>query len=90
MDWRKLYFGKIKRNEIEEAIKDLDWQKLRNSLKGKDLEYKYISLLNYYNENKNKGNLRLLQVRLTNYVTALSRGGLIKPCDYCKGGLNGK
>lgn len=83
MDWRKLYFGKVSPNEVKLAINDFNWQKTRLSMKGKTLSEKYSILSNYYNKELAKGNnIRLLQVRVTNYVTALSRGGLIKPSDY--------
>ena len=83
MDWRKLYFGKVSPNEVKIAVSDVNWQKIRKSMKGKSLYDKYKILLNYYNSEKIKtNNIRLLQVRVTNYITALSRGGLIKPNDY--------
>ena len=80
LDWRKLYFGKVHPGEVKEAVKDTYWQTLRVAIKGLSLERKYQILLNYYNRHKDEG--RALEVRLTNYVTALSRGGLIKPENY--------
>ena len=88
MDWSKLYFGKIAKEEVERAINDAEWQKLRNEMKGKTLERKYKMLSDYYELEslvaRNAKELRMLQVRVTNYVTALSRGGLINPPDYRK------
>lgn len=80
LDWRKLYFGKVHPEEVKEAVKDAYWQTLRVAIKGLSLERKYQILLNYYNRHKDEG--RAIEVRLTNYVTALSRGGLIKPENY--------
>lgn len=80
LDWRKLYFGKVHSEEVKEAVKDAYWQTLRVAIKGLSLERKYQILLNYYNRHKDEG--RAIEVRLTNYVTALSRGGLIKPENY--------
>ena len=80
LDWRKLYFGKVHPEEVREAVKDSRWQTLRVAIKGLPLERKYQILLNYYNRYKEEG--RAIEVRLTNYVTALSRGGLIKPENY--------
>jgi len=80
LDWRKLYFGKVHPEEVKEAVKDPLWQLLRESIKGLPLSDKYNILLNYYNRHKDEG--RALEVRLTNYITALSRGGLIKPENY--------
>lgn len=80
LDWRKLYFGKVHPEEVKEAVKNAYWQTLRVAIKGLSLERKYRILLNYYNRHKDEG--RAIEVRLTNYVTALSRGGLIKPENY--------
>lgn len=79
MDWSKLYFGKVTREEVERAIDDANWQSLRQEMKGKSLERKYKMLSDYY---ELALLLRMLKVRVTNYVTALSRGGLIKVGDY--------
>ena len=93
MDWSILYFGPIERDEIQAAVDDAEWQSLRKRLKGKPLETKYAMLEGYYNETlcrlrllnaDESDEIRLLQVRVTNYVTALSRGGLIKVEDYRK------
>lgn len=91
MDWSKLYFGPVERSEIQNAIDDAEWQSLRKKLKGEPLEVKFSMLEGYYNETLHRlrlhnadesDEIRLLQVRVTNYVTALSRGGLIKVGDY--------
>lgn len=82
LDWSKLYFGKVHPDEVAMYTNDPRWQAVRMSMKGKSLEEKYQTLLNYYNAHKIKS--RALEVRITNYVTALSRGGLIKPEDYRK------
>jgi len=79
-NWKKLYAGKVKRNEVKKYVKDKKWQKLRISLKGKSLKDKYLMLEKYLKNNKDRPS----QVRVTNYITALSRGGLIKPSDYRK------
>lgn len=90
MDWHNLYFGHVSPQEVQEAVKDPEWQALRLSLKGLPLQEKYNKLYDYYwgkyidwgTYQIEDGELRLVKVRLTNYVTALSRGGLIKPEDY--------
>ena len=88
MDWSKLYFGKVAKGEVERAIDNAEWQKLRNEMKGKTLERKYKMLTDYYEREslvaRDAKELRMLQVRVTNYVTVLSRGGLIKVEDYRK------
>lgn len=92
LNWGRLYFGHVYVSEVQKAIKDPEWQKLRKDLKGRSLEEKYERLLDYYQkellglgslpDSEFWGALRMLQVRCTNYVTALSRGGLISPSDY--------
>lgn len=94
LNWSRLYFGHVYVSEVQKAIRDPEWQKLRKDLKGRSLEEKYERLLDYYQRGLLKlsslpdsefwGALRMLQVRCTNYVTALSRGGLISPSDYRK------
>ena len=98
MNWSLLYSGHVSPKEVQEAVKDAEWQKLRQGLKGTSLQAKYVALLEYSCKTrigllaryinsqitpKNyRHELRMLDVRLTNYITALSRGGLIKPSDY--------
>ena len=101
MDWHKLYFGRVSLDEIREAVKDAEWQKLRKEMKGRALAEKYDMLRRYYEETSErltfdylKGaydrfpagtyghDMRMLQVRCTNYVAALARGGLIEPKAY--------
>lgn len=79
MDWSKLYFGHVSVNEVKKYIPDPDWQAVRRSMKGTSLQNKYNTLKNWLFVNDSN---RMSQVQVTNYVTALSRGGLIKPSDY--------
>ena len=48
MDWSKLYFGKVTKEEVKRAIDDANWQSLRQEMKGKSLERKYKMLSDYY------------------------------------------
>lgn len=98
MNWKSLYYGHVSPQEVQEAVKDVEWQKLRRRLKGTSLQTKYATLLEYSDDaraeiltrhiigqttkNEFLHEMRMVEVRLTNYVTALSRGGLIKPEDY--------
>lgn len=79
VDWSRLYFGSLGRDEIQEHVKDAAWQELRQSLLGEHLSVKYDKLVSWLVLNEYS---RASQVQVTNYVTALSRGGLIKPEDY--------
>lgn len=77
--WRNLYSGSVTAKEVQTYVKDPEWQCLRKELKGTSLEWKYVVLRDYLLEHPDD---RARQVRVTNYITALSRGGLIKPEDY--------
>ena len=90
MDWKKLYFGKVARSEVFRAIDNDEWQKVRLSMKGASLTKKYEILSLYLKKSVeafesgdiNINEMRRVEIRITNYVTALSRGGLIEPEDY--------
>jgi hypothetical protein len=79
MDWKKLYFGYLSRKEIQEHVVKSDWQIIRLSMKGVSTAEKYRILEKWLKDNDYS---RSAQVQVTNYVTALSRGGLVKPEDY--------
>ena len=78
-DWHMLYFGHVPVVDMRKYTPEAEWQKVRIDMKGKTLVYKYNSLCRW---------LICCQfsyaskIQVTNYVTALSRGGLIKPEDY--------
>jgi len=79
MDWKTLYFGHMCKDEVLRCVKDPEWQALRIAMKGSTTEHKFYSLTAWL---KVRNYSREAQVQVTNYVTALSRGGLIKPADY--------
>lgn len=90
LDWRSLYYGHVESQEVAKAVKDYEWQALRLAMKGEPLETKYAMLKGYRATmiarleagRIDEDEWRMVEVRITNYVTALSRGGLIKPEDY--------
>lgn len=90
LDWRTLYYGHVSPQEVAQAVKDPAWQTLRRAMKGTSLETKYAMLKDYRAAMLYKAERRVItpeewrmvEVRITNYITALSRGGLIKPEDY--------
>lgn len=86
MDWHKLYFGKVSPVEVQEAVRNTQWQQIRQSMKGMSTEDKYKTLTAYLQFKQDmlvdEHEMRMVHVRITNYVTALSRGGIIKPEDY--------
>lgn len=79
MDWRKVYFGKIERKDIKKYTPEAAWQKVRIFMKGKDLVTKYKALTDWL---ELKEHAHSAKVQVTNYTTALSRGGLITPDEY--------
>jgi hypothetical protein len=79
MDWKKVYFGKIERSDIKKYTPEAAWQTVRIFMKGKDLQTKYKALTEWLDL---KGHAHSAKVQVTNYTTALSRGGLIKPEEY--------
>ena len=98
LNWKKLYFGRVSPKEVAEAVSDARWQEVRKEMKGASLEDKFFMLAGYYDSvyrdlqerarfggidsDRYERELRMLQVRCTGYVTALSRSELIKPEDY--------
>ncbi len=79
MNWREVYFGHINKTEVRQYIVDREWQRVRLWMKGKILIQKFQALKMWLEKNNFN---RASQVQCTNYVTALSRGGLIKTSEY--------
>lgn len=79
MNWKKLYFGHVPVADMRRYTPMQDWQKVRLDMKGKTLSYKFTALSNWLLVNNFSYSAK---IQVTNYVTALSRGGLIKPEDY--------
>jgi hypothetical protein len=75
MNWNSLIFGKYNIQKIKEAVKDETWQRVRRSMLGTDLKYKYTCLLQWLGGNDYSLEAK---IQVTNYVNALKRGGLIK------------
>jgi hypothetical protein len=67
------------REEIQEAIKCNEWQKLRLSLKGQSTESKLRILKVYLKEPNFCCAPKRRRVQVHNYLNALSRGGIIQP-----------
>lgn len=86
MYWGALHFGRVSPSEVQEAVHDEQWQQIRLSMKGMSTEDKYKTLEGYLQFKRDmlvdEHEMRMVHVRITNYVTALSRGGIIKPEDY--------
>ena len=78
-DWSLLYSGKLNREDIDKAVRSSKWQELRIWLKGKSAGVKYTNLKLWLEFNQYSTESK---IQVTNYVTALSRGGIIKTEDY--------
>lgn len=76
--WDCLVFGVYGRRTIDEAVDWTPWQLLRISMKGQSLGQRYARLHNFLSEQSGRGNALRAQIVITNYVHALSRGGMIK------------
>lgn len=74
LDWSSIHSGPVTQEEIEQFCNDPKWQELRDSLEGVPLEEKFKQLKEWL---RSHGNSRAAQVQVTNYVNALSRGGLV-------------
>jgi hypothetical protein len=74
-NWSNLIFGSYGRQEIDDAVSDPDWQDVRMDMKGTSLESRYVVLNLYLDRERNS---RKAKIRVTNYVNALKRGGMIK------------
>jgi hypothetical protein len=81
MHWDEMHCGRITKHEIKKYVSQQKWQLVREDMKGASLEYKYKACREWLRENKYS---RDSYVQVTNYINALSRGGLIKPSDYMK------
>lgn len=79
MNWRKLYFGHVSVADMRKYTPNVDWQAARLSMKGTTTGFKYRVLCGWLLDCDFSYASR---IQVTNYVTALSRGGLIKPSDY--------
>lgn len=86
MNWKSLYFGHVSPEEVKEAVNNAQWQQIRASMRGMSTEDKYKTLTAYLRFKQDmlvsEHEMRMVEVRITNYITALSRGGIIKPEDY--------
>jgi hypothetical protein len=79
-DWNNLIFGTYNvQRDILPAVDDGNWQRFRLSLKNMPLDHRYDELLVYVTlEDLSDDERRLRQIRVTNYVHALKRGGMWK------------
>jgi hypothetical protein len=66
--------------EILKAVRNENWQKFRESLKGLQTEEKLQRLLKYWSRTTHSlSENRMRKVRIWNYINALRRGGQLGP-----------
>lgn len=78
-DWRNwipLIQGSYSIDEVKEAVNNDTWQLFRIHLKNTTLKYRHESLTKYL-AGANTEELAAAKIRVTNYVHALHRGGMI-------------
>lgn len=73
--WQDLIFGSYDIQTVLVAVKDANWQRTRRSMLGTTTEFKYNTLVKYLEDQNYSGDA---QCRVTNYVYALKRGGILK------------
>jgi len=83
LDWSVLIFGSYGRSAVREAVENPRWQEFRGSLLGRSLKEKHEALSDYMHRaevvhGRNSKQWALCACRVTNYVYALRRGGLIR------------
>ena len=81
MDWESLTFDTPKEETLA-AVRDEDWQILRASLKGQQLELKYAALTHWLKVSTNAPQLYRRKLQVGNYVNALRRAGLVPKRHY--------
>lgn len=79
MDWHEIYFGPVRKADVLRVVRDPTWQHIRVNMKGRPLQEKFDLLQLWLDVNSHSEDSK---IQVTNYVTALSRGGLIKREDY--------
>src|SRR5271168_3024059 len=75
LDWASMVFGTFNVNDVLKATKDERWQRVRVSMLGTCLQRKFCTLNVYLQEEAFSIEAK---IRVTNYVNALRRGGMIK------------
>jgi hypothetical protein len=74
-EWAQLCFGIYNIKEVKDCVADAEWQRVRVSMLSTSLQFKYFTLKEYLDRMQYSHEAK---VRVTNYVYALKRGGLIK------------
>jgi len=77
-DWNSLIFGSYNHDEIGYAVRNTPWQGFREDLRERPHDEKFTRLRSYIANASNDTEAELRRIRVTNYVNALKRGGLIE------------
>ena len=81
LDWNTLTFDTPK-DETRIAVRDEDWQILRDSLKEQSLELKYLALTHWLKASTSAPQLYRRKLQVGNYLNALRRAGIIPRRHY--------
>lgn len=66
---------KLTRAEIDDAVKDPEWQQFREGLRGLPLEERFQRLIEWLKRHNYE---RKAIIQVVNYVNALKRAGMVK------------
>jgi hypothetical protein len=75
LNWSALDYSPLTRTEISVAVLDPEWQDLRRRMLLTRLVTRYAVLKRWLEMHENS---RTSQVQVSNYISALKRGGMIK------------
>lgn len=74
----------LTRKQIEDAVRDSEWQIVRRLMKGQSTSSK-LDMLHDWLERGTTGRQELRCIQVLNYLNALSRGGFIDPVEQVQG-----
>lgn len=77
-DWDSLIFGRYNQQHVTLAVQNDGWQMFREGLRGTSLNYRFDLLKDYVIMGGSMHSRNVREIRVTNYVYALKRGGMIK------------
>ena len=75
----------LTRTEIRDAVKENDWQELRQSLKKTSTKEKLKRLHDYLVDPYSNSSRHSKDIQVLNYLNALARGGQIMPVEQARG-----
>jgi hypothetical protein len=77
-EWDDLVFGSYSRDQVQKAVDWPAWQGVRLALLGQPLAFKHAHLHSFLCSAEAQNARTRARICVTNYIHALSRGGLLK------------